>query len=361
VADPARELAAWRADAVQERHKRLPPLAGPTALPEVATFDPVLAHAVTAGAATLPRMLRQLLDGSSSAGVSRTDVVMRASRSARSVATSRGFRADWHETSCSIELWADEIAGVSYARRSLPTDADLDRLAREVSALAYQLRTPCPLPAAARGVLFMPSVVQELIGRLLLPGLSGRAIRDSRSPFTRADLKSGRRILRADLDLVIDTTLPLELATAPCSPEGVPAGRAPLIAGGRLVSPILDLVTAADFGLPPTPTPRGRPTVLLSSDLPMLDREEALVLLGDGVAVRNLPGLHTQQPHRASYALVAPDAQVVVNGQAGGRCAVRLAGNLLTHLTHPSTRLVRIPGDLGVGLLVLSDVELLSA
>jgi hypothetical protein len=77
--------------------------------------------------------------------------------------------------------------------------------------------------------------------------------------------------------------------------------------------------------------------------------------------VYDLPGLHTQQARRSRYAVVAPDAQVVAGGTLGGRCAVRLAGNLLDHLRQPTTRLVRMSGELGVGLLVLTGVELLSA
>ena len=63
----------------------------------------------------------------------------------------------------------------------------------------------------------------------------------------------------------------------------------------------------------------------------------------------------------ARYALVAPDAQAVRDGLAAGRCAVRIAGSLLDQLTQPSTRLVRVPGELGVGLLVLYGVEVLPA
>lgn len=361
VVEPASELEAWRADAVAERHGRLPTLAGPAVVPDVQTFDPEVADAVTGGGATCLRTLRHLTERSGSRGVRRIDAVMRASRNDRTVATSRGFRADWRETGCSIDLWADEVAGASYARRCLPTTEDLDRLAEEVTTLASQLSIAEALPPNPRGVLFMLNVVQDLLGRLLLPNLSGRAIRDGRSPFSRADLEAGRRVVRADLDLTVDTTLPFELATAPCSSEGVPAGRVGLIAEGRLASPMLDLATAAELGLPPTPVPRGRPSALLTSALPEIGYDESLALLGDGVVVRDLPGLHTQQARRSAYALVAPDAQAVVGGEARGRCAARLAGGLLAHLSQPSTRLVRIPGDLSVGLLVVNGVELLPA
>ena len=86
---------------------------------------------------------------------------------------------------------------------------------------------------------------------------------------------------------------------------------------------------------------------------------EALEILGSGVVVRDLPGLHTQQARRSAYALVSPDAQVVERGRAGGRCSVRLAGNVLRHLTESSSHLVQMPGDPGTGLLVRTGVEIL--
>jgi hypothetical protein len=361
VCDPASELAAWRAEAVTERSGRLPPLAGPTVLPEVQVFDPSIADAVATGAKTGLSWLRQLTDGVTATGIRRVDAVARIGVSVRTVATSHGFRADWRETSCSLDLWADELAEASYGRRCLPSQDDLARLVDQVTALAPKLAMDQTMPMKARGVLFMPSVVQELVGRLLLPNLAGRAIRDGRSPFSRADLDAARSIVRSDIDLVLDTTLPFALATAPCSSEGVPAGRARLIAGGRLVSPMLDLEMAGEFGLPPTPAARGGAAAVLTSTLPVLECDDARAALGDGVVVRDLPGLHTQQPRRSTYALVAPDAQAVVSGVAGGRCAVRLAGNLLSHLTQPSMRLVKVPGDPRAGLLVVGDVELLPA
>jgi predicted Zn-dependent protease len=361
ILDPAAALAVWRAAAVAERHGRLPPLAGPTSLPAVQALDSALRRAVSEDPARLLGLLRRLLEGCRAVETARADAVLRASHAERTVATSRGFLAAWHETACTIDLWADEVAGASFGRRALPTDQDLDRLVAEVALLARRLRVPEELPSGARGVLFMPAVVEALVGRLLLPNLSGRSIRDGRSAYTRTDLDARRQVIRPDLDLIVDTTLPLELATAPCSSDGVPAGRVALIAGGRLVSPIVDFESADDIGLPPTPRPRGRPTMVLQSTSPAIDVDAAVAELGAGVVVRDLPGLHTQQARRGSYALVTPDAQAVVAGSPGGRCSVRLAGNLVDHLAHPRTRLVRVPGELGVGLLVLSGVELLPA
>lgn len=361
VLQPASQLAGWRASAYAERGGKLPPVAGRTDLPAVETFDPAVAAAVEADPSVLLAMLDRLRGEALHAGVRRVDGTLRASRGRRAVRTSRGFTADWEETTCTVALWADETARAAYGRRALPSTMELDRIVADVAQLAPLLRAQQELPGRARGVLFAPDVVDELVARLLLPNLSGRAIRDGRSPWTRADLAAGRAVIRSDLSLVVDTTLPLELASAPCSPEGVPAGRAALIAGGRLSSPVLDLATAGDFGLPATPAPRGRPAVLLVSQAPALERDAGLDLLEDGVVIYDLPGLHTQPARRSRYALVAPDAQAVSGGILGGRCAVRVAGHLLDHLGQPSTRLVRMSGELGVGLLVDTGVELLPA
>src|SRR5581483_1138874 len=211
-------------------------------------------------------------------------------------------------------------------------------------------------PPGARGVIFMPAAVEALLGRFLLGALAGRAIVDGRSPFTRADLDARRQVARSDLGLIVDTTLPFELATAPCSSDGVPAGRAGLIQAGRLAAPILDLATAAEVGLPPTPSPRRRPHVLLDSDRDHLALADGMRTLGDGVVVRDLPGLHTQGAHRWRYSLVVPDAQVVRAGRPAGRASCRLRGNLLEHLTSSATRLLRAPDELNPALLVVDGV-----
>lgn len=361
VEAPASSLGAWRDAAVPERGDAVAPLATAVALPSVATCDPEVQRALAADPGWVLRLLVQARAAALAAGAQRIDAALRVSAGRRQVATSAGFRAAWDETACAFDLWADEVGGAHWARRALPTAAEIDRLADEAAGLARRLRTPAALPPAARGALLMPAAVDDLVARLLLPNLAGRAIRDGRSPFTPGDVAEGRQVMRPDLDLIVDTTLPLELASAPCSPDGVPGGRVALVAGGRLRSPLLDPATAPSFGLPPTPVARGNPLALLHGSAPSLSVEAALVELGAGVVVRDVPGLHTQAVRRGAYALVVPDAQAVVGGAAAGRCAVRMRGNLLDHLRRPTTRLVAVPGALGPGLLVVDGLELAPA
>ena len=354
IETPAEALAGWRVAASAER--RVPVFMPPAEFPDVQVYDPELADAV----AEQPMDLLQLLGiaqlAAKTEGARRLDATLRGSRASRVVTTSGGLRHAWDETACSLELWIDELAGASYGSRRLLGVPRLANMLDDVVASGRLIRREINLPATIGRVIFEPAAVEALLGRFVLPALAGRAILDGRSPLSRDDLDEAREIVRADLDLAVDTTLPFELATAPCSADGVPGGRVALVQAGRLVAPILDPVTAQEIGQPPTPSPRGRPLLILSSSRESPDRSSLLNALGDGVIVADLPGLHTQGAHRWAYALVVPDAQVVRDGRIEGRAAVRLRGNLLEHLRSESTRLVRVPGETNPALLVIDGI-----
>lgn len=356
VADPAGSVSAWRATSAVERYR--PPIAAPASLPKVQVHDPSLAQAVAEEPSRLLSLLRRAQEAARAGRVRRLDAVLRASVGPRIVRTSAGFACGWHETALSMEVWIDEVASAAFSMRRLPTDGELERLLADALTRGAQLRHETPLPSGARGVLFMPGAVDALLGRFFLPNLSGRAMLEGRSAFSRADLDSRRLVLADDLGLVVDTTLPFELATSPCSPDGVPAERAVLVEAGRLKAPILDVATAPEMAHPPTPAPRGRPYLLLVSERPQDDIASGLERLGDGAIVRELPGLHTQSAQRWTYALVVPDAQAVVGGVPGGRCAIRISGNLVEHLQSPSTRLSRVAGEANPALIVLDGVKI---
>ncbi|MCC7366879.1 MAG: hypothetical protein IT306_00560 [Chloroflexi bacterium] len=356
LADPPSALAEWRSAALVPRHGALPPLPGPSVPPAVQTFDPSVSQAVYDEPARALGLLAQLGEDAGRSGAARVDAVLRVTVGRHAVRSSAGFVAGWDETAFSLQLWADELGSASYERRSWPSPADRDRLCVEATEQAHRLRVEVPVPTPAGGVLFAPAAVDALIGRFLLPNLNGRTIREGRSLFAQTDLDQRQRVLRDDLSLLVDTTLPFEMATAPCSPEGVRAGRVALIADGRLCRPLVDVEESQALGLPPTPRPRGRPFALLECAAPALTWDQALQALGHGVVVRALPGLHTQAVRRASYALVTPDAEAVVGGAVVGRCAVRLAGSLIDHVSQASSRVVRVSGVLGPGLLVFDGV-----
>jgi PmbA protein len=80
-------------------------------------------------------------------------------------------------------------------------------------------------------------------------------------------------------------------------------------------------------------------------------------MLDPGLIIHFVMGLHTQDTRTGSYSVVAPHAQVVRRGVAGGSVSVRLAGDVLAQLSDAASRFVRFPDRCNPGLLVRCDVS----
>jgi PmbA protein len=347
---------AWRAVAFRDRWPA--PIPEPLPCPPVPTADPRIEESMLGDPApffeTLGRARRVL----SAHGSGQIDASVGAGRGRRWILNSAGLRVEYPETSYTLNVSADELYWETYAKRRLPTAEEAEALFERVARTTAQLRRDDTLPYADVPVLLVPSVFEAFVGRFLGANLNGRTVVNGHSAFTLDDFREGRPIVREDVDLFVDSTLPLEMAASPCSGDGVPGGRAALIRAGRLVTPTLDLKHAHRVELPPTPSPRGQPTLLLEPAAPAVDVESALAGLPAGLIVHFVMGLHTQDATRGEYSVVAPQAQVVRGGVTGGRVKVRLAGDFLAQLRDTGAAFVRFPNGHNPGLMARCDVVL---
>ena len=289
------------------------------------------------------------------------DATARAGRGTRQVLSSAGLRIRFPETSCSLTVGAEDLYEANFARRRLPRDDELTEIVERVLDTVVALRTEEELPSRSIAVLFTPEIVEDLVGRVLGAALAGGAVLEGRSAFRLDDFRGGSVVVREDLDVVVDTTLPLELATSPCSSEGVPGGRVALLAAGRLVTPTLGASQALRCGLPATPVPRGAPRLLLQPTGGLLTVEDAWGRLRPGLVVSFVMGLHVQAARTGGYAVVAPQAQLVQDGSLRGRVGARLVGNVFRHLRDGSAIFVRFPHALNPGLLLVDGVAITPA
>ncbi|MCC6173745.1 MAG: hypothetical protein IT305_00445 [Chloroflexi bacterium] len=402
---PTDRLDEWRAAAFEPRW--LAPLPGTRALPTVQTHDPFIANLVTGDIAPLFSVLAGAADrlarggdssrthSASGGEATRLDlenacrplgrvegetecsengwsvhtqhsarpreaervsgsVVVGAGR--RVVRSSAGFHAAWAETRCALDLGMDDLTGEQFASRRWPTDAELAVLLEELTVRSAQLAVEDDLPAGECGVVFAPAAFEALLRRFLMPNLDVRAMLEGRATFSLDDVRAGCQVAAPAVSIRVDTTVPYGLATSPCSSEGIPAGCIDLVSEGRLRHPLVDPGVARPAGFAPTPVPRGRPCLIASSDSALDSLEAACSMLGTGVVVREVMGLHTQDARRGSFSLLVPDAQVVRLGRPGGRVAVRVSGRFFLDLLSPGTALVRFRQSLSPGLLVRSDV-----
>lgn len=348
-------LAAWRAAAFRDRWAG--PLQGPGAYPEVQTHDPTVEAMVGGDPGALFDLLRGARTALEARDLGQIDAKVGVGTGHRWIRNSAGVGVDFPETSFALQVSAEELYWEVFSKRRAPSADEVRALIEGVARTAAELRRDDRVPRTEVPVLLAPSVLERFLGRFLGTNLGGRAVLDGHSTFSRDDFVTRQPVLREDLDLLVDTTLPLELATSPCSAEGVPGGRVALIASGRLATPMADLKQARRGGFQPTPSPRGYPSLLLETADAPVALEAALAELGPGLVVYFVMGVHTQNARTADYSVVAPQAQVVRGGAMGGKAAVRLGGNFLAQLRDPSSTFVRFPGGYNPGLLVHCDVR----
>ena len=351
----AERLAGWRMAAFYDRWAA--PIERPRPCPDVATADPRVEPLLGPDPAPLFRLLGRARKTLAAHGVEQVDASVGAGRGWRRIRNSAGLSVEFPETSFALHLSSDELYSETFSKRRLADEEEVETLFERVARTTIALRREETLPGRDLPVLFGPRVLEGFLGRFLGSNLGARSVVDRQSAFRLEDFAARRPIVREDVDVLVDTTLPLELAASPCSAEGVPGGRVAMIRSGRLVTPLVDLKHARRTGLAPTPVPRGYPALLLETADAPLGREAALAMLDPGLIVHFVMGLHTQDTRTGSYSVVAPHAQVVRRGVAGGSVSVRLAGDVLAQLSDAASRFVRFPDRCNPGLLVRCDVS----
>jgi PmbA protein len=351
----AERLAGWRMAAFYDRWAA--PIERPGPCPDVATADPRVEPLLGPDPAPLFRLLGRARTTLAAHGVEQVDASVGAGRGWRRIRNSAGLSVEFPETSFALHLSADELYSETFSKRRLADEEEVETLFESVARTTIALRREESLPGRDLPVLFVPKVLEGFLGRFLGSNLGARSVVDRHSAFRLEDFAARRPVVREDVDVLVDTTLPLELAASPCSAEGVPGGRVALIDSGRLATPMADLKQARRGGFQPTPAPRGSPSLLLGTAAAPLDLEAALAKLDPGLVVYFVMGVHTQNARTSEYSVAAPQAQVVRAGVRGGKTAVRLAGNFLSQLRDPSSILVRFPGRHNPGLLVHCEVR----
>ncbi|MBI4493620.1 MAG: hypothetical protein HY690_12590 [Chloroflexi bacterium] len=343
-------LAAWRLTAFEDPWA--PEILEPRPMPEVETRDPAVEALLEGNPEFVFDLLARARQGATAHRVGLVDAGTGASAGERFVFNSRGLRMRSPETSFSFWLSGDDLYWRSFHKRRPIGDDEALFLIEDVGRTVEALKQPDQFSPGPMPVVLPPSVLEEFVRTFLGANLAGSGVVNGQSAFKLEDFTSGRQVARADVDLWVDTTLPLEPAASPCSSEGVPGGRLALVRGGKLVTPMLDLKYAARAGLPPTPVPRGHPGLLLRLGSPLATESQLIGQVERGLLVLSVLGMHTQDPTTGTYSLVAPQSRVIRNGQLGGTAKAVLAGNFFANLQDAATRFASFPLELNPGALL---------
>jgi PmbA protein len=195
-----------------------------------------------------------------------------------------------------------------------------------------------------------------MVDAFVIGNLYGAGVATGQSAFKPEDFRARKRVLRDDLRLTVDPTLPYSSGSYRITSEGVPARRQAYIDRGRLLRPIVGLKYARRLGVEPSTPPTSMESIRLEAAGGALDRRRALAALGEGLLVLSALGVHTQDASSGDYSLTAPQAVVVRDGRPRGSVKAVIAGNFLEALRDPATSLVEFEGYRFPGLLLTSSV-----
>jgi PmbA protein len=219
------------------------------------------------------------------------------------VANSLGLEAGTRRTVCSCSAFAmagEDTAtqtgsGFSAGRSFAEIDAQV--AARDAAERAVRLLGAKQIPSARLPVVFDPLVTRSVLA-LLGGALSGEAMVKGRSLFVG---REGEEVAGPGITLVDDPTLTDAFGAATHDAEGVPTRRVELIARGRFDSVLHNVYTARRAGGRTTgsavrggfKSPPGVGARALHLVPGELSAEDILALVGHGLYVQSVSGLHS--------------------------------------------------------------------
>ena len=219
------------------------------------------------------------------------------------IATSTGIAVTSRGTS--IFIAADAVAGegedtqtgAGYSVGRGPDDLDLDAAARDAVERATRLLGATKPKSEHVTVVLDRRITATLLG-ILSRTLSGEEVVKGRSLFAG---RLGEEVAVGDLTLVDDPTNPLAYGASRFDAEGLACRRNALITGGRLEAFLYDTYSARLAGAQSTASAgragfKSGPGVAaraLSLDPGDRSQEEILALVGDGLFVQGVSGVHS--------------------------------------------------------------------
>lgn len=330
---------------------------GRSPLPDVRLFDEEAAAIASGKVHALLDRSARIRRCAAEAGFPHWSGSFQASEAHSRLATSQGFEAESRTTHWSWHASLRGEIGCGYSARALETVDDLEARVLRIAAIAPLLDVVVPgIAGGERPVLLHPDVVEELVLGSLLRHLDAATVAHAEGWFRREQFGSGVPVLREDLGVRIDPTLPLRAGSYRFTSEGVPSAPCVFVEAGRLLRPAADLKYARRLGLAPTPLPAGSDTLFLEGPEAM-SLQDAYDAAPGGGLVLGVLGVHTLDSASGDFSLSAPQTLHIGAGGPDGRFRATLSGNLLALLRSADLRLVSFPGEPTPGLLVTCRLD----
>ena len=329
-------------------------VAEPGPVPEVALFDARAAAAASGDTTLLAERLSEIRTRVREAGFATWSGSFSSTVTQARVVTSAGVDVQERATAAAWHVSFEGELSDGHAGRGPEGDLAFSARLERAAGLVRRLTGPAAAaPAGEVRVLLHPNVVEEYVLSTLFDNLDGAAVAHGESAFRAEQFGAASPVLREDMELSVDPLQPLRAGSYRVSGEGVAATPAAFVAGGRLVTPVLDLKYARRLKLPPSPLPYAMDTVRFGGARAIPVGE---ALDGSALFVLHVLGVHTQDPVSGDFSLSAPQSLRVEGGVARGRVRATISGNLFRILRREDTAFVAFEGETSPGLLVRCHV-----
>jgi PmbA protein len=244
------------------------------------------------------------------------------------VATSTGIQATARRTACYLSAYAvagqgaETQTGGGYSVGRGPGELDLDKAARDAVERATRLLGAVKPKSGHLTVVFEPRITATLLG-ILSGTLDGESVLKGRSLF--AD-RVGEQVSVAGFSLVDDPTDPEAYSAAPYDAEGLATRRNLLIDGGMLKGFLYNTYAARRAGTRSTasavragfksaPGTGARAVSLVPGDR---SPEQILRLVGDGLLVQSISGVHSGVNPVSGDFSVGAEGVLIKGGELAG-------------------------------------------
>ena len=288
------------------------------------------------------------------------------------VATSTGIRATARRTACYLSAYAvagegaETQTGGGYSVGRGPTELDLDKAAGDAVERATRLLGAVKPKSDHLTVVFEPRITATLLG-ILSGTLDGESVLKGRSLF--AD-RVGEEVSVAGFCLIDDPTDPDAYSAAPYDAEGLATRRNLLIDGGVLKGFLYNTYAARRAGTRSTasavragfksaPGTGARAVSLVPGELSV---EEIFRLVGDGLLVQSISGVHSGvNPVSGDFSVGAEGVLIKGGEMAGPVREFTIASTIqrmLSGVVAIGNDLERLPSSAAGLTLAVADISL---
>lgn len=331
-------------------------LYSPEQIPSINLADPLVTKIIEKDVEIPFRLLDHGLHNLKTLGFHKVDGKVKCFEDYRVLMNSDGLKVEYYQTPVEFYFVVNDLYGESYQEKKWPSELEIHRVIGNTGRIGKLLEKQVQAKISGQTkIIFPPAMLESFLNYYLITNLHGNLVVNRQSSYLVEDFRMQKPVLRDDLSLEVDSTLPFRSFSYRCTTEGVPAGSVSLITSGRLQTPLLNLKYAKKTGWTPTPVPVGGKGFFLKSKEQIKNWDRLLENTEQGLIIYSVLGLHTQDASSGHFSLSADQCLLIEKGEVVGKVKSIINGDFLSSLPLETSELSQVEGEDNPGYSFLAS------